>query len=92
MVQGTTPNGKVMITQGGIHDEEALNIYTDGSSFPGKKRAAGLGVVLMWVDEAGDPQTSEHAPTGYRRTHPTRTLTLSGTSTCSVATSAFGCA
>lgn len=55
-----------MITQGGIHDEEALNIYTDGSSFPGKKRAAGVGVVLMWVDEAGDPQTSEHAPTGYQ--------------------------
>ena len=42
-----------MITQGGIHDEEALNIYTDGSSFPGKKRAAGVGVVLMWVNEAG---------------------------------------
>ncbi|NNU43777.1 RNase H family protein [Ramlibacter montanisoli] len=55
-----------MITQGGIHDEEALNIYTDGSSFPSKKRAAGVGVVLMWVDEAGDPQTSEHAPTGYQ--------------------------
>lgn len=55
-----------MITQGGIHDEEALNIYTDGSSFPGKKRASGVGVVLMWVDEAGDPQTSEHAPTGYQ--------------------------
>lgn len=55
-----------MITQGGIHDEEALNIYTDGSSFPNKKRAAGVGVVLMWVDEAGDPQTSEHAPTGFQ--------------------------
>jgi ribonuclease HI len=55
-----------VITAGGVHDEEALNIYTDGSSFPGKKRAAGVGVVLMWVDEAGDPQTSEHAPTGFQ--------------------------
>lgn len=55
-----------MITQGGIHGEKALNIYTDGSSFPRKKRASGVGVVLMWVDEAGDPQTSEHAPTGYQ--------------------------
>ncbi len=55
-----------MITQGGIHDEEALNIYVDGSSFPSRKRAAGVGVVLMWVDAAGNPQTSEHAPTGYQ--------------------------
>jgi ribonuclease HI len=59
-------HGGLVITQGGIHDEEALNIYTDGSSFPGRKRAAGIGVVLMWVDEAGNPQTSEHAPTGYQ--------------------------
>lgn len=55
-----------MTTGAGIHDEEALNIYTDGSSFPGKKRAAGVGVLLMWVDEAGNPQTSEHAPTGFQ--------------------------
>jgi ribonuclease HI len=47
------------MTGGGIHDEEALNIYTDGSSFPGKKQAAGVGVVLMWVDEAGDPEVCE---------------------------------
>lgn len=66
MVHRTAPNGEIMITKGGIHDEEALNIYTDGSSFPGKKRAAGVGVVLMWVDGAGDPQISEHAPTGYQ--------------------------
>lgn len=58
--------GEILITHGGIHDEEALNIYTDGSSFPGKKRAAGVGVVLMWVDEAGSSQTSEYAPTGYQ--------------------------
>lgn len=56
-----------MITQGGIHDEEALNIYTDGSSFPYRKRAAGVGVVLLWVDEAGNPQTCEYAPIGYER-------------------------
>lgn len=54
-----------MITQGGIHDEETLNIYTDGSSIPDKKRAAGVGVVLLWVDEAGNPQTCEYAPSGY---------------------------
>jgi ribonuclease HI len=59
-------DGGGVITQGGIHDENALNVYTDGSSFPNKKRAAGVGVVLMWVDEAGDPQTSEHAPTGFQ--------------------------
>jgi ribonuclease HI len=57
---------EIVITQSGIHDEEALNIYTDGSSFPNRKRAAGVGVVLMWVDAAGDAQTSEHAPTGYQ--------------------------
>jgi ribonuclease HI len=52
-----------VITGGGTHDEEALNIYTDGSSVPSKKRAV---VVLMWVDQAGDPQTSEHQPTGFQ--------------------------
>jgi ribonuclease HI len=38
-----------VITQSGFTTKEALNIYTDGSSFPNSKRAAGVGVVLMWV-------------------------------------------
>jgi hypothetical protein len=60
-----------VITQGGIHDEEALHIYTDGSSFPGKRRAAGVSVVLMWVNEAGNPR-----PVSMRRrvTRSTRSI------------------
>ena len=50
----------------GIIDEEALNIFTDGSSFPNKKRAAGVGVHLVWVNEEGDEECSDYAPTGWK--------------------------
>lgn len=49
----------------GIPDEEALNIYTDGSSFPNKKRAAGIGVRFVWTNDAGDEQTLDYSPTGW---------------------------
>lgn len=51
----------------GILDEEALNAYTDGSSYPGKQRAAGVGVHFVWVNDAGHEETSDYAPTGWRQ-------------------------
>lgn len=50
----------------GIPFDDALNIYTDGSSFPGKKRAAGVGVRLVWMDETGAEKTHDYAPTGWQ--------------------------
>lgn len=50
----------------GVIDEDALNIFTDGSSFPKKKRAAGVGICLVWVNEAGDEEFEEYAPTGWK--------------------------
>lgn len=49
----------------GIIDEEALNIFTDGSSFPLKKRAAGVGIRFVWVNENGDEETDDYAPAGW---------------------------
>lgn len=54
-----------MLSGLGIIDEEALNIFTDGSSFPQKKRASGVGVRLVWVNEQGNEETSDHAPPGW---------------------------
>ena len=51
----------------GIIDENALNIFTDGSSFPKKKRVAGVGICLVWVNEAGDEEFEEYAPTGWQK-------------------------
>lgn len=51
----------------GIIDEEALNIFTDGSSYPHKQRAAGVGVCLVWVNKAGDEEFEEYAPPGWQR-------------------------
>jgi ribonuclease HI len=53
------------ISGAGIHDEYALNIYTDGSSFPAKQRAAGVGAYFLWVDEDGHAQTHGYSPTGW---------------------------
>jgi ribonuclease HI len=52
-------------TLDGIPIDDSLNIYTDGSSFPGKKRAAGVGIRLVWMDEAGAEKTHDFAPTGW---------------------------
>jgi len=51
----------------GIIDEYALNIFTDGSSYPHKQRAAGVGVCLVWVNEAGDEEFEEYAPPGWQK-------------------------
>jgi ribonuclease HI len=51
-------------TLDGIPFDNSLNIYTDGSSFPEKKRAAGVGVHLVWMDETtGAEKTHDYAPT-----------------------------
>ena len=49
----------------GIIDEDALNIFTDGSSFPLKKRASGVGIRFVWVNERGDEETNDYAPPGW---------------------------
>lgn len=51
----------------GIIDEDALNIFTDGSSYPNKQRIAGVGVRLVWVNEAGDEEVEDYAPTGWQK-------------------------
>jgi len=56
-----------MTAGAGILDEEALNIYTDGSSYPDKKRAAGVGVRFVWVNAAGSEETHDYAPTGWQK-------------------------
>lgn len=56
-----------MTTGLGILDEYALNIYTDGSSFPNKQRVAGVGVRFVWVNESGDAETEDYAPVGWQK-------------------------
>lgn len=51
----------------GIIDEDALNIFTDGSSYPNKKRAAGVGVRLVWVNESGNEEVADYAPMGWEK-------------------------
>lgn len=50
----------------GIIDEDALNIFTDGSSFPHKKRVAGIGMRFVWVDENGDEEFEDYSPPGWQ--------------------------
>ncbi len=56
-----------MRTGKGIIDEYALNVFTDGSSFPKKQRAAGVGVCIVWVNENGDEESEEYAPPGWQQ-------------------------
>ena len=51
----------------GIPDEDALNIYTDGSSYPNKQRAAGVGIRFVWMNESGDEETEDCAPVGWQK-------------------------
>ncbi len=51
----------------GILDEYALNIFTDGSSYPNRQRAAGVGVRFVWINDAGDEETEDYAPTGWKK-------------------------
>ena len=50
----------------GIIDDESLNIFTDGSSFPHRKRDAGVGFVYVWVNESGNEETDEYSPLGWQ--------------------------
>lgn len=50
----------------GIIDEESLNIFTDGSSYPNKKRAAGIGMRFVWVNDLGNEETEDYAPPGWK--------------------------
>lgn len=51
----------------GIIDECALNVFTDGSSFPKKQRSAGVGICLVWVNDSGDEEYEEYAPPGWKQ-------------------------
>jgi ribonuclease HI len=51
----------------GIPDEYALNVYADGSSYPNKQRAAGVGVRFVWMNESGDEECEDYAPTGWQK-------------------------
>jgi ribonuclease HI len=46
-------------------DENALNIYADGSSLPTPRRG-GIGIRYVWVGDDGYEQTDDHAPPGYK--------------------------
>ncbi len=46
-------------------DENALNIYTDGSSFQTPRRG-GVGVRFVSVDDQGEEQTIDWSPPGFR--------------------------
>jgi ribonuclease HI len=50
----------------GIIDEDALNIFTDGSSKPKQKRNAGVGFRLVWVNELGNEETDEDFVPGWQ--------------------------
>lgn len=51
----------------GIPDEYALNIYTDGSSYPNKQRAAGVGIRYVWMNESGCEEIEDYAPVGWQK-------------------------
>lgn len=51
----------------GIIDEYSLNIFTDGSSYPDKSRAAGVGVRLVWVSEEGNEVVADYFPPGWQK-------------------------
>ncbi len=61
-----------MTSGAGILDETALNVYTDGSSYPDKQRAAGVGVRFVWVNDAGAEEISDYAPTGWQKRPSTK--------------------
>jgi ribonuclease HI len=50
----------------GIIDEKALNIFTDGASFPNRQRAAGVGIRFVWVNKSGDEEIEDYAPAGWQ--------------------------
>jgi ribonuclease HI len=46
-------------------DENALNIYTDGSCYP-SPRLGGVGYLFATVDEHGRPAIHEECPPGWK--------------------------
>lgn len=56
-----------MVTGLGVPDEDALNIYTDGSSYPNKQRVAGVGIRFVWMNESGDEEIEDYAPVGWQK-------------------------
>lgn len=48
-----------------IIDENAINIYTDGSSYPGPRRG-GMGIVYVTVDDEGHEVVEDYLPQGYQ--------------------------
>jgi len=50
----------------GIIDEEALNLFTDGSSYPHRKRASGFGIRFVWVNPEGHEEIDDYAPPGWQ--------------------------
>jgi len=46
-------------------DENAINIYTDGSSYS-SPRAGGLGYLFVTVDRDGNPVIYEECPPGWK--------------------------
>lgn len=45
--------------------EDAINVFTDGSSFSGP-RVGGIGIRVVTVDESGNEVVEDHAQPGYR--------------------------
>jgi ribonuclease HI len=45
--------------------ENALNIYTDGSSYSNPRRG-GIGIRYITIDESGNEVIEDHAPPGYK--------------------------
>jgi ribonuclease HI len=48
-----------------VIDENAVNVYTDGSCYPGPRRG-GIGVLFVVVDDMGEEVVFEERPLGYR--------------------------
>jgi len=49
-----------------VLDDEALSIFTDGSSYS-EPRRGGLAFLLVWTGSDGHPLTEEYAPPGYQQ-------------------------
>ncbi len=55
----------IIITRCGLTVEDALNIYTDGSSFQ-SPRVGGIGIRFIKIDSYGNEQTIDFYPPGYK--------------------------
>ena len=47
-----------------VLDENALSVFTDGSSYSHPRRG-GVGIRFVWTGEDGHPRTRDEAPPGY---------------------------